>query len=725
MLPNRYKNSVDDKIIHEKIDVALNNKIPPALNTKIKRKQNGIFNTGKQITSYIIEKTLGKLCMEKKSELGLDNEEAFEPIESNVKANNKSNGKSNGKKQKNVTVNPILKKLDEYRQWLLSLSVCDPACGSGAFLNAALDFLKKEHLFIDRITAQILGHSMIFSEYEQSILENNLFGVDINEESVEITKLALWLRTAKPNRKLNFLDANIKCGNSLISDPAVDPDKAFDWHKEFPHIFKNGGFDVVVGNPPYVDSETMVKFKPKERQILSKLYSTATGNWDLFVIFIERATQLVRKRGMVSMIVPNKLIASKYSVDVRQLLVSKNLLNITDYSKVKVFENADVYPCIFVLENDNTCGKVMVSRKSSPENVYCTNIVDLKILKNESYWDKFFVSSQESLLLQKISQFTKLRKYLPNIYGAATVAEAYLMKEKMIEYDHQSQPYKRFVNTGTIDRYMNWWNYRKTQYIKDQYTAPVIFDEAIKTINITRYNQSASPKIIVAGMSLSPEAFYDNGDYIAGKSTTIIQGKEKILKFVLTILNSKLIAFWFSHSFSSIAMSGGYANIGVNELSMVPICDTPHKQPFIKFADQIQSLHEKIKSLRRSFFERLTDNFGNVKIAKPLAQFEHLEFKRILTELKKQKIIISLNKQSEWKDFFTNGQIQCRNIIKQIEETDQQIDQLVYELYGLNEEEIKIVKKVRTSIIQNSQEVGDISRKHRLSDIATDCFDCC
>ncbi|MDR1485360.1 MAG: N-6 DNA methylase, partial [Planctomycetaceae bacterium] len=225
---DRYVSFINDENIHDKIEIALNNKIPPTLNTKIKRKQDGIFNTEKRITSYIVENTVGKLCADKKAELGLDKEESFVRIE------------QNGKKQKKVTSNLILEKLDEYRRWLLSLSVCDPACGSGAFLNAALDFLKEEHLFIDQITAQILGHSIVFSEYEISILENNLFGVDINEESVEITKLALWLRTAKPNRKFNFLDKNIKCGNSLISDPKIDPDKAFDWHKEFPHIFKNG-----------------------------------------------------------------------------------------------------------------------------------------------------------------------------------------------------------------------------------------------------------------------------------------------------------------------------------------------------------------------------------------------------------------------------------------------------------------------------------------------------
>ena len=93
---------------------------------------------------------------------------------------------------------------------------------------------------------------MILSEVENSILENNIYGVDINEESVDIAKLSLWLRTAQKGRKLTSLNNNIKCGNSLIEDPLIGGEKAFNWKQEFPEIFKKGGFDVIIGNPPYV-----------------------------------------------------------------------------------------------------------------------------------------------------------------------------------------------------------------------------------------------------------------------------------------------------------------------------------------------------------------------------------------------------------------------------------------------------------------------------------------
>jgi hypothetical protein len=117
--------------------------------------------------------------------------------------------------------------LDVYRDWLLSLTICDPACGSGAFLNQALDFLIAEHQYVNELESKLLGQSIVFKDIGDHILERNIYGVDINEESVEIARLSLWLRTATKGRKLNDLSGNIKCGNSLIDDPAVAGTRPF------------------------------------------------------------------------------------------------------------------------------------------------------------------------------------------------------------------------------------------------------------------------------------------------------------------------------------------------------------------------------------------------------------------------------------------------------------------------------------------------------------------
>ncbi len=188
--------------------------------TKTKRKKDGVFYTPKYITKYIVDNTVGKLCTDKKAELQLDEEDY-----------------STDRKHHRKTIQPLFDKLTTYRNWLLQLTICDPACGSGAFLIQALDHLITEHRYIDELQAKLFGDAIVLTDTEKSILENNLFGVDINEESVEIAKLSLWLRTAQPNRKLNDLNNNIKCGNSLIDDPAVAGDRAFNWQKEFPQVF--------------------------------------------------------------------------------------------------------------------------------------------------------------------------------------------------------------------------------------------------------------------------------------------------------------------------------------------------------------------------------------------------------------------------------------------------------------------------------------------------------
>jgi type I restriction-modification system DNA methylase subunit len=140
---------------------------------------------------------------------------------------------------------------------------------------------------------------LVLSDVEMSILENNLFGVDLNEESVEIAKLSLWLRTAQKNRKLNDLSNNIKCGNSLIDDPEIAGEKAFNWQQEFPQIFAKGGFDVIIGNPPYVSNWTLSDSNREMVNWLSEEFKDIlTGHWDLFICFISISIKYLKKWGL-------------------------------------------------------------------------------------------------------------------------------------------------------------------------------------------------------------------------------------------------------------------------------------------------------------------------------------------------------------------------------------------------------------------------------------------
>ena len=253
-----------------------------------KRKKDGVFYTPEYITKYIVDNTLGKLCRDKKVELGLDE------VEIHIPRNPKKLNKGESKQKEALEI---------YREYLLGLKILDPACGSGAFLNQALNYLLEEHTFIDESIRTLMGGSVLgLYDVKKDILENNLYGVDINAEAVEIAKLSLWLRTVENGRKLNKLADKIKVGNSLIDDRSVAED-AFVWEEEFPEVFVQGGFDVVIGNPPYLGGRDW-KNTETEDYFLDN-YEVAEYQFDIYILFWELAIRLTKKEGLLAYITPN------------------------------------------------------------------------------------------------------------------------------------------------------------------------------------------------------------------------------------------------------------------------------------------------------------------------------------------------------------------------------------------------------------------------------------
>src|SRR5690554_3875902 len=369
-----------------------------------KRKKDGVFYTPKYITKYIVENTVGKLCLEKKEELGFEEEEYF-----------KSRKKRNKDKLKG-----LVQILDDYRDWLLQLTICDPACGSGAFLNQALDFLIKEHSYIDELKARVLGGGLQFPDIENTILENNIYGVDLNDESVEIAKLSLWLRTAQPRRKLNDLSSNVKCGNSLIDDKKVAGDKAFNWEKEFPDVFEKGGFDVVIGNPPYG-----IFLSENEEKHYKENFPLTNYKINLYILFIERMFQIF-DRGLIQFIIPKSLLFNTYFENIREHLLNKSKIHEIFMIGEKVFPDAEVggsliikYEIIKDLETSNKLKLISADKYYDLENnIALVNDIEQQFFLTVPHFEISPIAEGADKILQKlhllepISKFYKLKNGL-------------------------------------------------------------------------------------------------------------------------------------------------------------------------------------------------------------------------------------------------------------------------------------------------------------------------
>ena len=199
----------------------------------------------------------------------------------------------------------------------------------------------------------------------------------------------------------------------------------------------------------------------------------------------------------------------------------------------------------------------------------------------------------------------KSKSFEIKVLGAATVNEAYEIKKIIQESLNQKNELK-FINTGTIDPYVQKWGIENCSYIKGKYLQPVVKESDLKKISETRFKQSKSSKIIVAGMSCRFE-----GEFIAGKSTTIILGNGQYLKFLISIINSKIASFWLNVKFNSMKMSGGYLNVGTNELSHLPIPPaTPaQQQAIIALVDKILAAKKQDSSIDTTALESKIDEF--------------------------------------------------------------------------------------------------------------------
>jgi hypothetical protein len=688
----------------EEVEAELKGKV--ADKTKGKRKKDGVFYTPKFITKYIVENTVGKLCAEKKTELNLDVDIAIFEYQ-------KADGKLNAKGI------DLYETLNKYKTWLLTLKILDPACGSGAFLNQAVNFLVLEHQFVDDIIAELTNSPLRLFDIDIAILENNIYGVDINEESIEIAKLSLWLRTAKQGRKLSNLSNNIKCGNSLIDDSAVAGNKAFNWYKEFPDVFANGGFDVVIGNPPYVRQELIKDFS----KYLSETYHSFSGKADLFIFFYEKAIELTKDNGIISFISSGKFIEANYGKPLLEFLVSNSkILNIIDFKDLEIFEGISAYPLIFTCQKlkavPNYLFNYQDATRISYENLceIIQNIHFEKININDFIKNEYkFIDSTISKLIDKIeTNSIKLEdlKLLPLVGVKTGYNDGYLHNKTALS--------KNYIFGRDIKKYAPVLSKSQIifpyEFIDNKYS---LIDESNSALNVLFSDKVKleNRAIIKEGLLNGNKKWYEyqqinrtlnfDLEYIVypnvslGNNFTLSKGNiidmtgfiiPSSSKFLLSILNSNLIKYLMEKY--AISRRGGYLEYKSQYMAKLPIklISAEQQQPFIALADLMLTLNNEFHETQQKFRRSLERKFALTELPNKLQDWYLLLYTDFIKELEKKKIKLTLSEEAEWETYFITQAKKALDLKAQIEKTDKEIDQMVYALYQLTEDEIMIVE---------------------------------
>ena len=652
------------------------------------RKAGGVYYTPKYIVDYIVANTVGKLLE------GKTPEEAA------------------------------------------ALKIVDPACGSGSFLLGAYQYLLDWHLqwYIGHepekwakgkspalVSASGGGYRLTTAK-KKEILVNNIHGVDIDAQAVEVTKLSLLLKVLEAEngqlslgleRVLPDLGRNIQCGNSLIGPDYYANEQmtmfddaeryrvnAFDWQAAFPAIFAKGGFDAVIGNPPYIRILNMVDYYPSEVRYIQKAYKTANfGKVDIYVAFVEKGLQLINLNGILGFILPNKFMQADYGIGLRSLIgENAALVKLVDFGNAQVFNGATTYTCLLFLSkayNQFFEAKFNKACFSTKEFLQNSNF-EKRDSKNFLASPWFIASSTESLLLEKLENgnlrladivkmsITGVKTGANNIFVLKRVSDEKLsfrlFREDTIdeiEIEIESKYLVPYLKAESLKRYKVGQSTRLLLYpyeLKDEQTCLIPESELRKYPKTWKYlldfrktlearqkgklkgpswyglSFSSSIKMFtqkkIVTPTLSPiNAFsLDTGlNYFpqgAGGGCGFVLKDTFSELYVLGLLNSKLLTFYFQR-ISSPFQNGWFA-YEPRYLNRIPI----HTIDFSNSAEVSQ--HNRMVAL----VERM----------------------------------LELHKRTP-----ATPQEQER-LAREIQATDRGIDNLVYQLYGLTAEEIKIVE---------------------------------
>ena len=650
---------------------------------KGKRKKDGIFYTPKYITKYIVENSIKNWLDDKRKELGEDKLPELSEADFEIKYSSK-------KSDERIYSKNYKKHIEfwtKYREAVKNIKIVDPACGSGAFLITAFEYLLNYNNYLDDKIFDLTGTKDLFSDTTKEILQNNIFGVDLNKESVEITKLSLWLKTANKNKTLATLENNIKCGNSLIDNIEIVGELAFNWEKEFPQVFKNGGFDVVIGNPPYG-----VNFDDKTKKYLSK-FDNLVPDYEIYIYFISLYKKILKRNGYLSYIFPNTFLSTLFGKKYREnLLKEVSVKEIVDLSNDNTFADANVRTIIFSFKNLIEDKKSIFTKMENKNFKLFETYSKEEILQNvENISSLFFQNRNEKEIVKKIKENKQIKDFFEISQGLIPYDkyrghDEYTIKNRIWHSNIQkNETYKKELKGGDVSQYSIKWNGELWISYGEWLAAP---REKKFFVNERVLIREITGKRLLS--CYTNEEFYNTPSLI-----NIINEKNILkLKYILVLINSTLLG-WYHNKTSPKANKGLFPKILVNDVRNLPVKEISFEaqKPFIEKADKMLFLNKNLQELSQKFQRLLTRKFELEKLTTKLQDWYLLDFLEFTKELKKAKIKLSLKDEMEWEEIFLEKKEEAEKVKNEIEMTDKEIDGMVYELYGLSENEIRIIEE--------------------------------